>query len=72
MAEIVNLRQARKARARQTAEQRAAERRTRFGETKAERKLRLARENERARLLDGARVETRGIGKSDDGNPNSE
>lgn len=52
-AEIINLRRARKAKARQTAEQTAAENRVRFGRSKAKRELdRL--ENERShRHLDG-------------------
>lgn len=42
MAEIVNLRMARKARDRRTAEQAAAQNRTRFGETRAAREIRKA------------------------------
>ncbi len=60
MAEIVNLRAARKRRAQHAAEAQAAERRAQFGETKAARQLREAREAERERLLDQARVEREG------------
>lgn len=55
MAEIVNLRHARKARQKIEAERTAASNRAWFGRTKAER-LALQAETERqARLLDGAR-----------------
>ena len=58
MAEIVNLRMARKVKARQTAEDTAAANRARFGQAKTER-LEVAREAERAaRLLEGARRDT--------------
>lgn len=57
MAEIVNLGDARKQRARREKERKAAENRARFGETKAARRQREALEAERRRLLDGARVE---------------
>lgn len=60
MVEIVNLGRARKQRAKREAEQEAAANRARFGETKAARQLREAREAERKRLLDGARVEEDG------------
>lgn len=57
MAEIINLRSARKARARIAHEQQAAENRARFGRTKAE-KARDRIEAERAdRAHDGARRE---------------
>lgn len=56
--EIVNLRKARKARARSEAEARAAENRVLFGRTKAERKA-LETEQDRARrTIDGHRIET--------------
>lgn len=55
MAEIINLRQARKARARASQLQEAARNRASFGRTRDE-KLRQRAEAERAaRLLDGAR-----------------
>ncbi|RVT43794.1 DUF4169 family protein [Sphingobium algorifonticola] len=57
MAEIINLRRARKARQRAEAERTAAENRARFGRTKAERH---AAERDTARMtarLDGARRE---------------
>ncbi len=60
MVEIVNLGWARKQLAKRAAEQEAAANRARFGETKAARKLREAREAERRRLLEGARVEKDG------------
>ncbi len=57
MAEIVNLGKARKQRAKREAEAQAAGNRARFGETRAARELREAREAQRKRLLDGATVE---------------
>jgi Domain of unknown function (DUF4169) len=57
MAEIINLRLARKAKGRATAQEAAAANRARHGRTKAERD-RLAQEAERAaRLIDGAKRE---------------
>lgn len=57
MAEIINLRMARKAAARGKAEAAATEKRAKFGRTKAE-KAGTALDNARAeRLLDGARRE---------------
>ena len=57
MAEIVNLRQARKARKRQDEAQRAEENRKRFGRTKSE-KVVQSHEAQRAEaLLDGAKRE---------------
>lgn len=68
MAEIINLRLARKARKRADAEQTAAENRARFGRTKAER-ANDAREAERlAQALTGARREPSGKGRSEDKN----
>ncbi|WP_369695438.1 DUF4169 family protein [Jiella marina] len=61
MAEIVNLRQARKARKRQDEAQRAEENRKRFGRTKSEKTLQ-SREAQRAEaLLDGAKREVPSI-----------
>lgn len=57
MAEIVNLGDARKQRAKREKERKAAENRGRFGETKAMRHKREALEAERRRLLDGARLD---------------
>ncbi|WAC24410.1 DUF4169 family protein [Blastomonas sp. SL216] len=58
MAEIINLRQARKAVKRKQVETIAAANRAKFGRTKAER-LAQANEQERAaRLIEGARRET--------------
>lgn len=55
MAEIVNLRQARKARQRAAGESAAAANRARFGQTKGERLKHEAETAREARLLDGAR-----------------
>jgi hypothetical protein len=57
MAEIVNLRQARKVRARQSAEAQAAENRARFGRSKAARAAQEAEAERQARLLAGSRLE---------------
>ncbi len=57
MAEIVNLRMARKARARAEQERQAAENRALHGETKAQRQLRAADTQRTERLLDGAKRE---------------
>lgn len=54
-AEVVNLRKARKARARGEAETRAAENRVIFGRSKAEREAIAAEDALRARRLDGHR-----------------
>lgn len=57
MADVINLRIARKARARQDAETQASANRAKFGRTKGE-KARDRMDSERAeRLLDGARRE---------------
>ncbi|MET3891465.1 regulator of protease activity HflC (stomatin/prohibitin superfamily) [Bosea sp. OAE506] len=56
MAEIVNLRRARKQRARQEAEQQAQQNRIAFGRTKAERSLTEAERDKAARTLDGHRL----------------
>lgn len=55
MTNIVNLRQARKARARVDKAKTAEENRARFGRTKAQRQADSADEHRRAALLDGAR-----------------
>ena len=55
MGEIVNLRQARKARARADKARLAETNRAKFGRTKAERKADEAEEERKARLIDGAR-----------------
>lgn len=57
MAEIVNLRMARKARARTVAEQKAAENRAKFGRTKAEKAVQRTEAEREARRLDGVRRE---------------
>ncbi|HWJ71336.1 MAG TPA: DUF4169 family protein [Sphingobium sp.] len=54
MAQIINLRMARKARARTAAEQKAAENRAKFGRTKAEKATERAKADREARMLDGA------------------
>jgi hypothetical protein len=57
MAEIVNLRQARKARDRKRAELQAAENRAKFGRTKAEKTKQKLDDARDASRLDGARRE---------------
>ena len=57
MAEVVNLRLARKARERAGKAAEAEANRARFGETKAARQARAAEEQRAARLLDGARLD---------------
>lgn len=57
MAEIINLRMARKARNRTQAEKQAAENRAKYGQPKAERMKQRADAERRARALDGARRE---------------
>lgn len=57
MAEIINLRMARKARDRTAAERKAAENRAKFGRTKAEKAAERAEVERKARALDGARRE---------------
>lgn len=56
MAEIINLRRARKQRARQDADQQAQQNRITFGRTKAERQLTEAERDKAARTLDGHRL----------------
>lgn len=55
-AEIVNLRRARKQRARQDAEAQAQQNRISFGRTKAERELTEAARDKAARALEGHRL----------------
>ncbi|SFJ57285.1 DUF4169 family protein [Caulobacter sp. UNC279MFTsu5.1] len=57
MAEILNLNQARKAKAKTDAKTRAAENRARFGRTKADKALDAARADRLQRDLDGAKRE---------------
>jgi hypothetical protein len=57
MAEIVNLRNARKAKARVEASAKAAENRARFGRTKAQKIVEAAEAERAARLLDQVRRE---------------
>ena len=57
MADIVNLNQARKAKAKADDKVRAAENRVRFGRTKAEKTLNAARADTLRRDLDGAKRE---------------
>ncbi len=57
MAEIINLRMARKARKRADAQQAAAENRARHGRTKAQKALDRAEADKVARTIDGARRE---------------
>jgi len=58
MAEIVNLRMARKARERARADQQAAENRAKFGRTKAQKLNERAEAERLAREVEGARRET--------------
>ncbi|MDR6146989.1 hypothetical protein QE363_002782 [Sphingomonas sp. SORGH_AS870] len=60
MGEIVNFRQARKARDRRQAEQQATENRARFGRTKAEKQRDAAEQERLRRELDGAKREEDG------------
>lgn len=53
MADIINLRRARKTKAREDKEAVAAENRLKFGQSKSERKLQDALEQKAVRLLDG-------------------
>lgn len=55
-AEIINLRKARKAKARVEADTRAAENRVRFGRSKAEREAREADDRLQARRLDAHQI----------------
>jgi hypothetical protein len=55
MADIINLRQARKRKARNAAESEAAQHRVSFGLSKQERNLAKAERERAARALDGAR-----------------
>jgi len=57
MAEILNLNQARKAKAKTEARAKAAENRARFGRTKADKALDAARAERLQRDLDGAKRE---------------
>lgn len=57
MAEIINLRMARKAHARTSAEKQAAENRAKFGQTKAAKTQQKAEADRQARTLDGAKRE---------------
>lgn len=58
MGEIVNLRQARKARGRAEKERLAEVNRAKFGRTKVERTAQAAEEARKERLIDGARLDT--------------
>lgn len=60
MAEIVNLRRARKSRARSDKEARASENRTRFGRTRAEREAEAAASTQVTRELDGHKLDRPG------------
>ena len=57
MAEIINMRTARKARARQNAEREAANNRAKFGQTKAEKQRQRADAERTERLFDGVKLE---------------
>ncbi len=62
MSNVVNLRQARKAKVRADKSRVADENRARFGRTKAQRQMDATEEQHRAALLDGARLD--GDGKN--------
>ncbi len=68
MAEIVNLRRVKKARLRAAAAAQAAENRSRFGRTKADREADAKSRAQAARLLDGAHLGRDGAieGRDDD------
>jgi hypothetical protein len=59
VAEIINLRQARKQKARVEAEKTAEQNRIAFGRTKAERKLTEAERDKAARHIDGHKLDRR-------------
>ena len=65
MADLVNLRQARKAAARQAARRQADENAARHGLSKAEKSLSKARAEKLARALDAHRREKSGEGRDD-------
>lgn len=57
-AELINLRQVRKNKARSEAEKQAEENRLKFGRSKAEKSLSVARKNLNDKSLDGAKRDT--------------
>lgn len=59
MGDIINLRQARKAKARSDKERTAAANRAKFGQTKAERQASVQEEARLDRMLEGSRREMR-------------
>ena len=61
MADIINLRQARKAKARLTRERQAAENRARFGRSKAERDAQAAEQERQAKIVYGARRDEKAL-----------
>lgn len=56
MADIVNLRQARKAKAKQAKDAKAQANRIHFGRTKAQKELTAAQESQREKTLDGHKM----------------
>ena len=70
-AEIVNLRRARKAKAKSGRADRAAENRARFGRTKAEREREVLEQARVRRVFEGAEREAGG-GKPGDGSPSDD
>lgn len=60
MAEVINLRQIRKAKARSEKEAAAEENRVRFGQTKAEKACRRLEDEQKAALLDGHKRDREG------------
>lgn len=63
MADVINLRRARKARERDAREREAAEKRRRFGRTHAEKDAETARRLKAERAIDGHRREPGGDGE---------
>ncbi len=57
MADVVNLRQARKAKARSEASDKAVANRAKFGRTKGEKTLQAAEEDQAAKVLDHSRLD---------------
>ncbi len=65
MADLINLRRARKDRDRKAKAGRAAENRVNFGRTAAERQRQSAESDSRQRLLDGKRLDDRDADRTD-------
>ena len=61
MAEIINLRMARKAKARSEAEKQAEQNRAKFGQTKADKKARKAETDRAGKAHDAGKLEKPGV-----------